>query len=105
VKQARGLIVTTTFWDRDRYMRGNLCYDLAKAAMNRLAFGMAEELRPHGVASLALSPGWMRTEFVLAGHLGDLSPVHSATGQPVLRGPERPHVLDRAEVLAEPDDS
>jgi NAD(P)-dependent dehydrogenase (short-subunit alcohol dehydrogenase family) len=32
---------------------------------------MAEELRPHGVASLALSPGWMRTEFVLAGHQTD----------------------------------
>ena len=34
--------------------------------MNRLAFGVAEELRPHGVASLAVVPGWMRTEFVLA---------------------------------------
>lgn len=66
--QGTGLIVTTTFWDRDRYMQGNLFYDLAKASMTRLAFGMAQELRPHGVASLAVSPGWMRTEFVLAGH-------------------------------------
>ena len=33
VRQGRGLIVTTTFWDRDRYMQGNLFYDLAKAAM------------------------------------------------------------------------
>lgn len=66
--QGKGLIVTTTFWDRDRYMQGNLFYDLAKASMTRLAFGMAQELRPHGVASLAVSPGWMRTEFVLAGH-------------------------------------
>jgi NAD(P)-dependent dehydrogenase (short-subunit alcohol dehydrogenase family) len=64
----RGLIVTTTFWDRDRYLKGNLLYDLAKASMTRLARGMAEELREHGVASIALSPGWMRTEFVLAGH-------------------------------------
>src|SRR5690606_34655369 len=71
VEQGRGLIVTTTFWDRDRYMQGNLCYDLAKATMNRLAFGMAEELRGHGIASLAVSPGWMRTEFVLAGHKTD----------------------------------
>jgi NAD(P)-dependent dehydrogenase (short-subunit alcohol dehydrogenase family) len=66
IRQKRGLIVTTTYWDRGGYLRGNLLYDLAKAAMNRLAFGMAEELRPHGVASLAVSPGWMRTEFVLA---------------------------------------
>ena len=45
VAQKRGLTVTTTFWDRDRYRQGNLLYDLAKAAMTRLAFGMAEELR------------------------------------------------------------
>lgn len=67
VRQGGGLIVTTTYWDRGGYLRGNLFYDLAKAAMVRLAFSMAEELRPHGVASLAVSPGWMRTEFVLAG--------------------------------------
>lgn len=67
----RGLIVATTFWDRDRLLRGNLYYDLAKAAINRLAFAVAEELRPHGVASLAVSPGWMRTEWVLTGHRTD----------------------------------
>ncbi|HEU0199211.1 MAG TPA: SDR family NAD(P)-dependent oxidoreductase, partial [Burkholderiaceae bacterium] len=71
VRQGRGLIVITTFWDRDRYLRGNLFYDLAKATMCRLAFDMAQELRPHGVASLAVSPGWMRTEFVLLGHKTD----------------------------------
>jgi NAD(P)-dependent dehydrogenase (short-subunit alcohol dehydrogenase family) len=71
VRQGRGLIVTTTFWDRGEYLKGNLFYDLAKAAMSRLAFGMAEELRPHGVASLAVSPGWMRTELVLAGYQAD----------------------------------
>jgi NAD(P)-dependent dehydrogenase (short-subunit alcohol dehydrogenase family) len=92
-KQLRGLIVTTTFWDRDRYMRGNLFYDLAKAAMNRLAFGMAEELRPHGVASLALSPGWMRTEFVLAGHQADES---NWREQPSLARTESPRYIGRA---------
>lgn len=71
VRQGQGLIVTTTFWDRDRYMRGNMFYDLAKASMTRLASALAEELRPHRVASVALSPGWMRTEFVLAGHHTD----------------------------------
>ena len=67
IRQGGGLVVTITYWDRDRYLRGNLFYDLAKHAMTRLAFGVAEELRPHGVASVALSPGWMRTELVLAG--------------------------------------
>ena len=93
VNQRRGLIVTTTFWDRDRYLRGNLFYDLAKAAMNRLAFGMAEELRPHGVASLALSPGWMRTEFVLAGHKADES---NWRQQPSLARTESPRYIGRA---------
>jgi NAD(P)-dependent dehydrogenase (short-subunit alcohol dehydrogenase family) len=93
VQQGRGLIVTTTFWDRDRYLRGNLFYDLAKAAMNRLAFGMAEELRPHGVASLALSPGWMRTEFVLAGHKADES---SWRDRPSLARTESPRYIGRA---------
>jgi NAD(P)-dependent dehydrogenase (short-subunit alcohol dehydrogenase family) len=73
VRQGRGLIVTTSYWDRGNYLRGNLFYDVAKAAMNRLAFAMAEELRPHGVASLAVVPGWMRTEFVLASQKADES--------------------------------
>ena len=64
VERGRGLIVGTTFWDRDRYT-GQLYYDLAKAAINRVAFDMAQDLRPFGVASIGLSPGWMRTELVL----------------------------------------
>jgi NAD(P)-dependent dehydrogenase (short-subunit alcohol dehydrogenase family) len=71
IRQGRGLIVTTSYWDRGNYLRGNLFYDIAKATMNRLAFAMAEELRPHGVASLAVVPGWMRTEFVLASQQTD----------------------------------
>lgn len=70
VRQGRGLIITTTFWDRGRYV-GNLFYDCAKAAMNRLAFALAHELGPHGITSVALSPGWMRTELVLAGERAD----------------------------------
>jgi NAD(P)-dependent dehydrogenase (short-subunit alcohol dehydrogenase family) len=61
----RGLIVHTTAWDRDKYL-GNLFYDVAKAAVNRLAFGMARELQPHQVAVVALAPGFVRTERVLA---------------------------------------
>jgi len=61
----RGLIAHVSYWDHDKYL-GNLYYDLAKAAMNRMAYAMAEELRPHGIAAVALSPGWMRTERVLA---------------------------------------
>lgn len=93
VQAGRGLILTTTFWDRDRYLRGNLLYDLAKASMSRLAFGMAQELRAHGVASIALSPGWMRTEFVLLGHKTDEAHWQS---QPALARTESPRYLGRA---------
>lgn len=93
VRQKRGLIVTTTFWDREHYLHGNLFYDLAKAAMNRLAFGMAKELRPHGVTSLAVSPGWMRTEFVLAGHETDEAHWRE---RPALARTESPRYLGRA---------
>lgn len=93
VEQRHGLIIGTTFWDRDRYLRGNLFYDLAKTAISRLAFGMAEELRPHGIASLALSPGWMRTEFVLSGHQTDEAHWQDS---PALARTESPRYLGRA---------
>jgi NAD(P)-dependent dehydrogenase (short-subunit alcohol dehydrogenase family) len=65
----RGLIIHTTAWDRDRYL-GNLFYDVAKAAVNRLAFGMARELQAHHVAVVALAPGFVGTERVLAAFAG-----------------------------------
>jgi NAD(P)-dependent dehydrogenase (short-subunit alcohol dehydrogenase family) len=95
VRRRAGLIVTTTFWDRDRYLRGNLLYDLAKSAMNRLAFAMAEELRPHGIASVAVSPGWMRTELILAGHRTDEAHWRE---RPALTRTESPRYLGRAVV-------
>ncbi|HEX2190755.1 MAG TPA: SDR family oxidoreductase [Longimicrobiaceae bacterium] len=93
VRQGGGLVVATTFWDRGGYLRGNLFYDLAKAAIVRLAFGMAEELRPHGVASLAVSPGWMRTEWVLAVHGSDEDRWRE---DPALAGTETPRYVGRA---------
>src|SRR5262249_28141883 len=63
--QRRGLIVHTTAWDRDKYL-GNLCYDVAKASVNRMAFGMARELQPYRIAVVALAPGFVGTERVLA---------------------------------------
>jgi NAD(P)-dependent dehydrogenase (short-subunit alcohol dehydrogenase family) len=50
------LIVSTIAWAYGAYL-GNLLYDTAKAATARMAFGMAEELRSHNIASLAVAPG------------------------------------------------
>ena len=63
--QRRGLIVTTTAnLDALPYLR-NVFYDLAKNAVARLAWAIAQELREHGIASLAVAPGFMRTERVV----------------------------------------
>jgi NAD(P)-dependent dehydrogenase (short-subunit alcohol dehydrogenase family) len=77
----RGLIVHTTAWDRDRYL-GNLFYDVAKAAVNRMALGMARELQPHHVAVVALAPGFVGTERVLAAFAG------AGRAPPELESPE-----------------
>lgn len=100
VRQRRGLIVTTTFWDRGRYLKDNFFYDLAKATMTRLAFGIAEELRPHGVGSVAVSPGWMRTEWVLAAHKATEG---SWQDRPELATTESPRYIGRAVVALTSD--
>jgi hypothetical protein len=46
-----------------------LFLDLVKVNVSRLAYAMAEELKPHGVAVVAVSPGFMRTEMMLE-HFG-----------------------------------
>lgn len=61
MKQKAGLIVNTTFWDEGRFFKP-LPYNVAKCAVNRLAYCMALELKPFQISVIALSPGWMRTE-------------------------------------------
>lgn len=64
IEQREGLIINTTVYDRGKYI-SNLYYDLAKNAVNRMAYGMALELKPYGITAVALAPGWMRTERVM----------------------------------------
>lgn len=65
IPQRQGLIINTTFWDRDKYF-APLSYYLSKTTINRMVYGMALELRKHDITAVALSPGWMRTEAVMA---------------------------------------
>jgi len=60
-----GLDVGPGDWELGRHGHINVFYDTAKTAINRLAFGMAHNLRPHGIAAVALAPGWIRTEAVM----------------------------------------
>jgi NAD(P)-dependent dehydrogenase (short-subunit alcohol dehydrogenase family) len=68
IRRPGGLVVEMTDGTREyndgRY-RVSAFYDLAKAAVLRLAFAQAQELAPYGCTALALTPGWMRSEMML----------------------------------------
>ena len=40
-------------------------YDLAKVAVNRMAWAHARDLARHGATSVSMTPGWMRSEIML----------------------------------------
>jgi NAD(P)-dependent dehydrogenase (short-subunit alcohol dehydrogenase family) len=43
----------------------SLFYDLAKTSVTRIAWAQAQELRPYHCTSVALTPGWLRSEMML----------------------------------------
>lgn len=64
VARKQGLLIEITDGVDYRY-RGNLYYSLAKVSAIHLAAAMAEELRPHGVTAVAVTPGFLRSEAML----------------------------------------
>jgi NAD(P)-dependent dehydrogenase (short-subunit alcohol dehydrogenase family) len=68
VRHPGGLLVEVTDgtaeYNAER-LRVNAFYDLAKAAVIRLAWAQAQELAPHGATAVALTPGWLRSEAML----------------------------------------
>ena len=68
IKNKGGLVVEVTDgtaeYNHDHY-RVSVFYDLAKTAVVRMAWALAQELKPHDCIALALSPGWLRSEQML----------------------------------------
>jgi NAD(P)-dependent dehydrogenase (short-subunit alcohol dehydrogenase family) len=68
IDQPGGLLVEvtdgTTDYNASRY-RISVFYDLAKVAVNRLAFSQGHELASHGATAVAITPGWLRSEMML----------------------------------------
>ncbi|HZI37212.1 MAG TPA: SDR family oxidoreductase, partial [Acidimicrobiia bacterium] len=68
VDRPGGLLVEitdgTAAYNADHY-RISVFYDLAKVAVNRLAFSQGHELAPYGATAVALTPGWLRSEMML----------------------------------------
>lgn len=93
ISQPGGLLVEvtdgTTKYNSSHY-RISVYYDLAKVAVNRLAFSQGHELAPYGATAVAITPGWMRSEMMLE-HFGvaetnwrdALDAARAEMGQPV----------------------
>jgi NAD(P)-dependent dehydrogenase (short-subunit alcohol dehydrogenase family) len=64
-EQGSGLLVTVQESHTLGY-GGSIFYDMGPLLLKRLMYDLAEELHPHGVAAVAIAPGFMRTEEVLA---------------------------------------
>src|SRR5829696_8283252 len=63
-----GLVVEVTDGTDDynaKHYRVSFFYDLAKAAVNRMAWSLAHELGPRGATAMSLTPGWLRSEAML----------------------------------------
>lgn len=68
IKNKGGLVVEVTDGTaeyNENHYRVSLFYDLAKTAVVRMAWALAQELKPHACTALALSPGWLRSEQML----------------------------------------
>jgi NAD(P)-dependent dehydrogenase (short-subunit alcohol dehydrogenase family) len=64
VARKSGLIVEVTDGVSQDY-RGSLFYDLAKSSVIRLGLGQSEELKPHGITAVSVTPGFLRSEEML----------------------------------------
>src|SRR3954469_25559380 len=49
--------------------RISVYYDLAKVAVNRIAFSQGHDLAPFGATAVAVTPGWLRSEMMLDNYL------------------------------------
>jgi NAD(P)-dependent dehydrogenase (short-subunit alcohol dehydrogenase family) len=65
VEKRSGLVVEITDGDFLGY-RGTLFYDLAKVSAIRLAYALSADLQGIGVTALAVTPGFLRSEAMLA---------------------------------------
>jgi NAD(P)-dependent dehydrogenase (short-subunit alcohol dehydrogenase family) len=68
IENKGGLLVEvtdgTTDYNADHY-RLSPFYDLAKVAVNRMAWAHAKDLERHGAMAVSMTPGWLRSEMML----------------------------------------
>ena len=86
------------------HYRVSFFYDLAKAAVNRMAFALAHELGPHGATALSLTPGWLRSEAMLQAYgVSEANWQEAAKKSPHFAISESPAFVGRAVVALATD--
>ena len=118
IERPGGLLVEVTDGTReynDENFRLSVFYDLAKTAVNRLAFSHGHELAGFGATAVAVTPGWLRSEMMLdnwgvtEGNWRTALEPNRADGKPTAPPPfaesESPRFVGRgvAAIAADPD--
>jgi NAD(P)-dependent dehydrogenase (short-subunit alcohol dehydrogenase family) len=107
VTEPGGLLVEITdgtdAYNRSHY-RISVFYDLAKVAVNRLAFSLGHELAPHGATAVAVTPGWMRSELMLEVFDTTEEAWRDAAAPPGFAVSESPRYVGRAVAALAADD-
>lgn len=68
LRRPGGLVVEVTDGTAEyngAHYRNSFFYDLVKTAVLRMAFALSREVGPRGATSVALTPGWLRSELML----------------------------------------
>lgn len=109
IERKGGLLVEVTDgtadYNADHY-RLSPFYDLAKVAVNRMAWAHAKDLAPHGATAISITPGWLRSEMMLEAYQVTEANWRDATKiQPHFIISETPRFVGRAvaALAAEPD--
>jgi NAD(P)-dependent dehydrogenase (short-subunit alcohol dehydrogenase family) len=106
IRRPGGLLVEvtdgTSEYNASRY-RLSVFYDLAKAAVNRLAFSQGHELAPHQATAVAITPGWLRSEMMLDAYNVTEDNWRTAAAPPGFAVSESPRYVGRGVVALATD--
>lgn len=98
IERPGGLLVEvtdgTSAYNAEHY-RISVFYDLAKVAVNRLAFSLGEELAAHEATAVSVTPGWLRSEMMLEAFGTDEASWREAAAPPGFATSESPRFIGR----------
>lgn len=106
ISRPGGLLIEVTDGTTDynaSHYRISVFYDLAKVAINRLAFSHGHELAPHHATAVAVTPGWLRSEIMLDAYKVNEDNWRTATAPPGFAVSESPRYVGRAVVALAAD--